>query len=100
MKKIIFGLLLLAACQSSPSPTIPVGTLTSALPSYQMGLGFSTYDSAFASTLTPVKVQAHDLYLGTTISIDGVIFYGKYKFYKISNKVVQINNNGTIVSVK
>jgi hypothetical protein len=98
MKKIIYALLFLAACQSAPKTTVYQTVPT--LVDYQMGFGFSTYDSAFASTLTPVKVQAVNLYIGTTVLIDNVSFYGNYKYYKISNQVVQINNNGVIINTK
>lgn len=94
MKKLLFALIFLVACNSTPK--VHVGESTSSLVDYQMGFGFSTYDSAFASIQTPVKVQSFDLNSGSIISINGVAFYGQNKFYKISNLVIQIDNNGKI----
>lgn len=94
MKKLIFALLFLAACQSPTTTT--TSSSTPFLVDYQLGFGFSTYDSAFASTQTPVKVQAIDLKSGSEISINGAAFYGQNKFYKLGTLVVQIDNNGII----
>ena len=98
MKKLLFAIIFLAACQTATKPT--VYQTVPILVDYQMGFGFSTYDSAFASTPTPVKVQAVNLYIGTTVLVDNVAFYGNYKYYKISNQVVQINNSGVIINTK
>jgi hypothetical protein len=94
MKKLLFAIIFLAACNSTPK--VPIGTLTPSLVDYQLGFGFSTYDSAFASTPTPVKVQSFDLNKGSVVSINGAAFYGQDKFYKVSNLVIQIDNNGKI----
>jgi hypothetical protein len=93
MKKLIFAIFLLSACNSQTTTT---QSTPPSLVDYQLGFGFSTYDSAFASAPTPVKVQSYDLHSGSVISINGAAFYGQNKFYKVSNLVIQIDNNGKI----